>query len=119
MKLDFKERRLAPRYPVRQPITIKGPEPGLPSWGEDPGQMVRTGTSRDVSASGIFVWIDERIPENSNVEVIMTLPRELSQTGTVTIRCVGNVLRVHREKGRKALGLAIAFEQVQVVEPDD
>jgi PilZ domain len=108
-----------PRYPVRQGITVKAPGPALTSWGEDPGSVVQTGRSRDISEDGIFFWVEERIVDGSEVEVFLGFPPELSNGSPVHLRCKGKVVRIERERGRDALGVAVAFSKVEVVEPGD
>ncbi len=104
-----------PRFPVRQPVTVKAPGPALPSWGEHPGSVVQTGRSRDISENGIFLYVQERIANRSEVEVLLSFPPELSDGIAVNLRCTGTVVRLEREPGREHLGVAVEFSKVEVI----
>jgi hypothetical protein len=114
---DSAERRRLHRFPVRQPVTVKAPGAALPSWGEDPGSVVQTGSSRDISEGGIFLWVQERIADGSEVEVMLSFPPEISDGTTVNLRCTGYVVRLERERGRDILGVAVSFTKIEIVEP--
>ena len=57
------------------------------------------GTTRDVSARGVFILMDCDLAENSPLEFTLTLPPEITMTRSVRVHCVGKVLRVTRQAG--------------------
>jgi hypothetical protein len=97
------ERRVAPRTPVCQAVTVKFAASG---------QYEFTGVSKNMSSSGIFLYVDSTIEEGAKVELLLTLPSETSQP--VPMRVRGTVVRV--EKSSPA-GIAIAFDSL-VIAPD-
>jgi hypothetical protein len=97
------ERRVAPRLPVCQAVTVRF---------DASGQYEFTGVSRDMSSSGIFLFIDSQIEEGSLIELLLTLPSETSQP--IPMRVRGRVVRV--EKASPS-GIAIAFDSL-VIAPE-
>jgi len=111
------ERRRVPRFPVRQVVTIKSPGTSLHTWGEnDPEVMVQHGTSRDVSAHGIFVWVERSIGAGTRVEVAMAAPQEILPQERLDLLCTGSVLRAEPERAGNKTGLAIAFESIETLD---
>lgn len=91
----------------------------MPSWGEDPGSVVQNGRSRDISEGGIFLWVEERVADGSEVEIMLSFPPELSDGKAVNLRCTGKVVRLERQRGRDTLGVAVEFRKVEVVHHDE
>ena len=72
------------------------------------------GTSRDVSACGLFFYADDELPVGAAVELFMMMP----DTGTLLhdifpLRAYGAVVRTERHETR--FGIAVAFEKVEVL----
>jgi hypothetical protein len=65
--------------------------------------------TRDVSARGVFFYLDSEVKEGSNIEFTLTLPPEITLTESIKVRCTGKVVRV--DKGGKEVGIAAAIEQ--------
>lgn len=103
------ERRRYRRFPVRQPVTVKLEVPFvLDSLTEK--HTVQTGTSRDVSGNGIFVWLRDRISLGTTVQIAMVAPKEIIPEGNVDLFCTGSVVRVEYEYNK--VGMAIAFNRI-------
>jgi hypothetical protein len=100
---DGSERRTAPRFPIRQAVTVRFTASG---------QYEFTGVSRDLSSSGIFLHTESQLEVGDQVEVILTLPSDLSDPIPVQVR--GKVVRIEKST---SIGVAIAFESL-VILPD-
>ncbi len=72
------------------------------------------GTSKDVSAEGIFFFSESEIAEGAKVELVLDLPSEHVFKGAVTLRCIGRVIRTE-EDDRGQYGVAVVFENVEIV----
>jgi hypothetical protein len=58
-------------------------------------------------------WTDESVVgEAATVEIVMTLPHELTQAGPVRVRCLGRVLRTSPENSGE-VGVAAAIERYE------
>lgn len=111
--ITFFERRRVPRFPVRQSLTVKWPDPGLPSWGGDPEFRVQPATCRDISSSGIYVWVQRAPSLGTEVEVLLQAPPELIPEKQVDMDCRGRVVRIESDLHFGRIGLAIDFNDVQ------
>jgi len=70
-------------------------------------ESVRT---RDISSTGLFIEFDKRVEAGAKVELLVTLPREITQAGPVQIHCMGHVVRVERGE-RERTGVAISIDR--------
>jgi len=97
--------RRAPRFPFEQVVSVRS----LDGRFDD-----ASGLSRDVSACGIFFYVDEFLPVGAMVEVLTMMPQDdIFVRQVFPLRCYGVVVRVTHEMGR--CGVAIAFEKIEVV----
>ncbi len=71
------------------------------------------GTSKDVSAEGLFFFSATEVAEGTRVEVLLDLPSEHVFKGAISLRCVGRVVRTQEEHGQ--YGLAVVFDDVEIV----
>jgi hypothetical protein len=92
------ERRSSRRFTMTLPLTVRSNEPGA---GE------RKGQTRDVSFRGLYFLIDSDLAPGSPVELILTLPREITMAGDVHIRCFAEILRVEPHNGRRGVAARI------------
>lgn len=111
--ITFFERRRAPRFPVRQNLTVKWPDLGMPSWGGDPEYLVQPANCRDLSSSGIYLWVQRAPALGTEIEIIMQAPPELMPGESVNLTCRGRVLRVESDLHFGRTGLAVAFEDIK------
>jgi hypothetical protein len=99
------EARRAPRFALEQVVAIRN----LDGDFDD-----ASGVSRDVSACGVFVYVDQQFPVGTTVELLMMMPAKQSLSETIfPLRCLGNVVRVVEHDGR--YGIGIAFDKVDVI----
>ncbi len=92
------ERRAKRRFPMELPIQVSvGPlAPRV------------TGITRDISAGGVFFLVDAQFGMPQTVEFSFTLPPEITLTESITVQCVGKVVRAQAgEPGQTCLGATI------------
>ncbi len=73
------------------------------------------GVSKNVSAEGMYLLIDTDIEEGAQVELILDLPSHHVFRGAVTLRCVGRVLRREELPESGEHGIAVVFDDVEIV----
>jgi PilZ domain-containing protein len=100
--VDEKQKRRNSRFPVEQNLTAS----------LDGQHFV--GITRDVNAEGVFFFTSTPITEGSQVEVVLRLPPGTIFSNEVLLRAVGKAVRIERTDGDARLGVAIAFEQIQI-----
>ena len=97
------ERRASRRFTMSLPLTVLSPGPS--------GAAEQHGRTRDVSFQGLYFLIDARFETGSEIEFILTLPKEITQASDVHIRCFGQVVRVEEHNG--ARGVAARIERYE------
>jgi hypothetical protein len=68
--------------------------------------------SREVSSRGLYFHLPKGLKSGSPVEIVMTLPHELTQAGPVRVRCLGRILRTSPEQSGE-VGIAAAIERYE------
>jgi hypothetical protein len=81
--LPYEARRSGPRAMVPFPVTVRP----VGSYVTEPARI------RDLSAKGISVYAELEIPLNTEVEVVLWVPYEISLTRFLPVRFRGEVLR--------------------------
>jgi len=97
------DRRTAPRYTMQLPVEVKSPAAG---------GLLATKTD-DVSSRGVYFHINQNFEVNSPIDLVLTLPREVTLSEDVRVHCVGRVVRVERpgtENGGQ-VGVAAVIER--------
>jgi PilZ domain len=98
------DRRTMRRFAMRLPAAVR--VPGIPS--EFPTQ------TENISARGIFFYIDRLMIEGAKLEVTMDFPPQVTMADSLTVRCVARVLRVERQNV-DCSGVAAAIEEYEFV----
>ena len=104
------ERRGEQRFPLRLPVVVKSIHDGV---------QEETSLTRDVSARGAFFYLDRDLAEGTPVELILTLPAEITLTESIRVRCRGTVVRVVGGINGGKTGVAAVIEQYDFVTGDD
>ena len=94
------EQRNTRRFALKLPLTVKLPKEEMTSV---------DALTKDVSARGVFFYLDSEVREGSNIEFTLTLPPEITLTESIKVKCTGRVVRV--DKTGKDVGIAAAIEQ--------
>jgi hypothetical protein len=98
--VQTEEKRALPRFPLEIPLWLKLPE----------SDATVHGRTRDVSANGVFFYINCALQEKSELEFTMTLPPELTRTAAIQVCCKATVLRVHEDPASGKIGVAASIQ---------
>lgn len=101
------EKRSIRRVPLDLPISVKF---------LDNGRREMTGHTRDVSARGVFMYLETEIKVGAPIEFVMTLPTEITLSDPIRVRCSGAVVRV--EKTENEQGVAVAIRKYDFVDEE-
>ena len=85
------ERRSSRRFTMSLPLLVRSSNPQQ--------EPERSGKTRDVSFRGLYFTIDTRYESGASIELILTLPKEITMAGDVHIRCFAQVVRVEPLNG--------------------
>ena len=101
------ERRAMRRFSMRLPASVR--VPGIPSpFATD---------SENVSARGIFFYIDRLMKEGSQIEVTMDFPSQVTLTDPLRVRFLARVLRAEPESAVR-VGVAAAIDEYEFLRPE-
>ena len=105
------ERRTTQRFQMRLPITVR--------WTTGAAVGETNTESRDVSSRGVYFFLAKDVKEGSPVEILLTLPNEITLAGPVRVRCLGRIQRTEaRDQG--AIGVVAAIERYEFLRgPED
>ncbi len=104
------ERRNSQRFQMRLPITVR--------WSTGAAVAETSTESRDVSSRGVYFFLSKGVKEGSAVEIILTLPNEITMAGPVKVRCLGRVQRTE-ERAEGAMGVVAAIERYEFLRSDE
>ena len=96
------ERRTSRRFTMSLPLVVRMPEDGTP--------LDATAETRDISFRGLYFTLDKSCKAGSNLEFVLTLPKEITMAGDVQIRCIGEVIRVDDQHAGKC-GIAARIDK--------
>jgi hypothetical protein len=102
LPVEKQERRAASRYDVLLPVIVRFP-----------GHRCCSARSRDISTGGAYLFIEsDYLYPDTNVELTLTLPNELTGRAGVLMRALGKVIRVERfsDDETQRMGVAVVFE---------
>jgi len=104
------ERRGEQRFPLRLPVVVKSMHGGV---------QEESSLTRDVSARGAFFYLDGKLAEGTPVELILTLPAEITLTESIRVRCKGKVVRVVGTINGGKTGVAAVIDQYDFATESD
>src|ERR1700674_3844277 len=108
--LTGSERRTTQRFSMRLPLTVR--------WTTGAAVGETSTESRDVSSRGVYFFLQKNVKEGSAVEILLTLPNEITLAGPVRVRCLGRVQRTEpREEG--AVGVVAAIERYEFLRGEE
>jgi hypothetical protein len=94
------ERRSTQRFRIKLPLTVR--------WTNGSNVGEATTESKDVSSRGVFFSLPKGVKKGSPVEILLTLPHEITLAGPVRVRCLGRIQRSETsEEGIWGVGAAI------------
>jgi hypothetical protein len=103
------DRRNVQRFQLKLPLIVR--------YGQETGDKVSTAT-RDVSSRGVYFFLPKDVVEGAPVEIVMTLPNELTLAGPVQVRCLGHVHRSEK-LGSGELGVVATIERYEFLRGED
>ena len=80
------ERRNARRYDLSLPILIRAAAPGIAE--------TQKGTTRDISTRELYFVVDQDLRDGSDLDIMLTLPSEMTNGEEVLVKASGKVVRV-------------------------
>jgi len=98
------ERRLTLRFPLKLPITVR--------WTTPSGIAEVHTESRDVSSGGVYFCVPKQIEDGSPVDIVMSLPDEITLVGRMHVCCTGRVKRTELIESNR-IGVAAQIEHYQ------
>jgi hypothetical protein len=103
------ERRVVRRYDLSLPVMIRIPEPGFAG--------TQSGRTRDISTKGLYFVIDQDVRAGSNLDIMLTLPKEMTNGEEVLVKASGKIVRVESrmEDGNERLGVAAVIERYDIM----
>jgi hypothetical protein len=97
---DGADRREARRFTMSLPMRVL---PRAPKGHELDAH------TRDVSYRGLYFLADAKFEVGSEIEFVITLPQQVTQSNDVNIRCLGEIVRIEpTENGRVGIAAKIA-----------
>src|SRR5713101_4660494 len=106
---NSRERRTMRRFTMKLPASVR--VSGIPS--EFPTE------TENVSARGIFFYLDRWMAEGARVEVTMAFPRQVTLADPVRVRFLARVVRVVPQKPATRVGVAAVIEEYEFIRSSD
>jgi hypothetical protein len=108
--LTVEERRTAQRFQIRLPMIVR--------WTNGSAVGEISTESRNVSSRGVYFFLPKAVSSGSPVEILLTLPHEITLAGPVKVRCLGRIKRADiDEPGR--VGLVAQIERYEFLRGDE
>lgn len=98
------DRRSGERIAARLPVRVR-------SAG---AQVELSAETRDVSSNGVFLYIEARMSEGANVELVLMLPPELTSGEKCWVCCHARILRVEAGLGGE-FGVAAEIQRMDIL----
>jgi PilZ domain len=100
---DGAERREARRFTMTLPLRVLPREP----------QAAELAThTRDVSYRGLYFLAEATFDVGSEIDFVITLPQQVTQSGDVNIRCRGQIVRVEQNSNGR-VGIAAKIDRYE------
>ena len=98
------DRRSMRRFDMRLPATIR-------IVGEGSSELLTE--TQNVSARGVFFYLDRLVDAGSRIEVTLTFPPHVTLTDPVRVRFAARVLRVESPHSSARIGIAAIIEEYE------
>jgi hypothetical protein len=98
------ERRTMRRFDMRLPASVRVAGNGLN------GLLTET---QNVSARGVFFYLDRPLAEGARIEVTMTFPPHVTLTDPVRVRFTARVVRIENSESLAGVGVAAMIEEYE------
>jgi hypothetical protein len=108
--LAYPERRTAQRFRIKLPMTVR--------WTSETAVGEARTLSRDVSSRGVYFSLPKKVKHGSAIEIVLTLPHEITLAGPVRVRCLGRVLRTEGGE-EESTGVVAEIERYEFLRGDE
>jgi hypothetical protein len=108
MLQESSDRRAMRRFDMRLPASIRL----AGEWTDE----FHTET-QNVSARGVFFYLDRTVGAGSRIEVTLTFPPHVTLTDAVRVRFVARVIRVETPLPSARIGVAAVIEEYEFLRP--
>ena len=106
------ERRTAQRFRIKLPMMVR--------WTNGSAVGEAHTESKDVSSRGVYFFMPTEIKNGSPVEIVLTLPHEITLAGPVRVRCLGRIQRNEEEKEeQEQAGVVAHIERYEFLRGDE
>ena len=111
--MTAEERRATQRFQIRLPMIVR--------WTSGSAIGEASTESRDVSSRGVYFFLPKEVSSGSPVEILLTLPHEITLAGPVRVRCLGRIQRAEPdEDGRVGVfGMVAEIERYEFLRSDE
>ncbi len=107
--MTAEERRATQRFQIRLPMVVR--------WTSGAAIGEASTESRDVSSRGVYFFLPKEVSSGSPVEILLTLPHEITLAGPVKVRCLGRIKRHEADEGR--IGVVAQIERYEFLRGDE
>lgn len=103
------EMRGARRYGLSLPVAIHDSGGNTFAW--------ETGTTRDISARGVYFLTESNLIAGREVNLTITIPAEITKAADVFLKIMGKVVRVKNsvEYDSRKIGVAVTIDRYELV----
>jgi len=111
--LSPSERRTAQRFHIKLPMTVRW------TTGSSIGEAATE--SKDVSSRGVYFYLPKEVKNGSPVEILLTLPHEITLAGPVRVRCLGRIQRAEagQDGHMNSVGVVAEIERYEFLRGDE
>jgi hypothetical protein len=106
MQPDYQERRAMRRFDMRLPAVVRLAQE------DDQANEFHTET-QNVSARGVFFYLDRPVPAGTPCEVTLTFPPHITLTDAVRVRFTARVIRAESPLPSTRIGTAAMIEDYE------
>ena len=107
--MAYPERRTAQRFRIKLPMTVR--------WTSGSAIGEARTESKDVSSRGVYFFLPKDVKNGSPIEIVLTLPHEITLAGPVRVRCLGRVNRSEAEE--VGAGIVAEIERYEFLRGDE
>jgi hypothetical protein len=98
------DRRAIRRFDMRLPAKVKVEGESIDEWHTE---------TQNVSARGVFLYLDRPLSEGSRIHVILTFPPHVTLTDPVRVRFTARVVRAETPLPASRVGIAAVIEEYE------
>src|SRR4051794_22747387 len=106
MSPEQQERRARRRFALHIPVAIVAVN-GVP--------MKQTARSHDISTCGLCFHTDSELDPGTSLELVLLLPREITGSDSIHVRCHGHVARKARESDGRGVVIGATIENQEFI----